>query len=277
MKKLLLAVLCALVSAPSLWAQAKVLQLPSFEKGTKWIVHAGVGFNGVVGGAKDVQKDVWAYQHNYGDGDFKKLTGYNFGIAFSKPMGKYMYWGMELELTQRGYKTEVGGSKSYESSAGGHSNNNVSYSNTSQVLTHSVSLSPFNFGYRYKFLKRMAVDVHLSPYASFDFAGKMKWDNSKSNYSYGTVLGKPFSGGSNHQDSGDMKVGDIDCYRRYDAGLRLGVGYWYGHFNVDFTWTRGFVPMYDNFDDEVATGKKTKEEIGKLFVNSFELRLGYAF
>lgn len=41
--------------------------------------------------------------------------------------------------------------------------------------------------------------------------------------------------------------------------------------------TRGFVPMYDNFDDEVATGRKTTEEIGKLFANSFELRLGYAF
>lgn len=45
--------------------------------------------------------------------------------------------------------------------------------------------------------------------------------------------------------------------------VRAGAGVWIGHFNLDFTWQRGFVSIYKG-DSE-------------FFNNSFLLRIGYAF
>ena len=36
--------------------------------------------------------------------------------------------------------------------------------------------SPFTIGYRYTFLEKMAADIHLGAYASYDIAGKYKRD-----------------------------------------------------------------------------------------------------
>ncbi len=44
------------------------------------------------------------------------------------------------------------------------------------MLCHTVKFSPFTIGYRYTFLEKMAADIHLGAYASYDIAGKYKRD-----------------------------------------------------------------------------------------------------
>lgn len=281
MKKSIFAGLILLgVSSPALALDfSDQLELPEFSEKTVWIVRAGVGFNGVVGSNKETMKKSWNAQG--WAGDFKGTTGYDFSVAFNKSFGgSPMYWGMELGFGMRGYKYDTGlsNSKTYENDYLGTSYIGVKKEEHVKLTAYNVRLSPFTFGYRYTFLDRMAADIHLGAFASFDFGGTYKADlvnvqsSSSDRYGYHT---------SDKSSSGSVKIGDIDGYHRFDAGLNLGIGYWFGHFNIDFTWQRGFIPYYDNGDDDVEItpkkGKSYKVKRGNLYDNSFVLRLGYAF
>lgn len=92
-------------------------------------------------------------------------------------------------------------------------------------------------------------------FVSVDFAGQQKVETYDRQVSSGQVREK--------ENSDKTDIGDLDEYRRFDAGINLGVGFWYGHFNIDFTWQRGFVNMFD-MDPSMQT-------------QSLKLRLGYAF
>ncbi len=250
---------------------SKVFELPDFQsKKAVWIIRAGVGFNGVAGSNKETQEKQW--EQDDWDGSFKKATGYDVSFGFSKSFGKSpLYWGMELELTTRGYKTSASWEKRATSSISGGSDYHGKFQDN-RLLCHTVKFSPFTIGYRYTFLKNMAADVHLGAYASYDYVGNYKTDYTDhivSTSKYGNRNDKKTT-------SAKTKLKDLDKMRKYDAGINLGVGYWFGKFNLDFTWQRGFIAIYEGGGDEVKIGKETREK-GNLFTNNFQLRLGYAF
>lgn len=248
-----------------------VINLPDFE-GEKavWIIKAGVGFNGVTGSNIETTELQW--DNDDWDGSFGKVTGYDFTIEFNKSFGNHpMYWGMELGLASRGYSTSSSWEKSGTSSVSGGYDYHGKFQNIT-MLCHTVKYSPFKIGYRYTFLERMAADIHLGAYASYDFMGKYKSDYTDhiiSTSKYGNRNDKTTS-------SSETKIKDLQGMRRYDAGINLGVGYWFGRFNIDFTWQRGFIAMFEGGDEQVKIGKKSYER-GNLFSNNFQLKLGYAF
>lgn len=252
----------------------ETLELPDFSSGeTVWIVRAGVGFNGVTGSNIDTQKAIW--ENSSWDGSFKSSAGYDFSVAFNKSFGENpMYWGMELAFGMRGYKTDAEWQKSASSSvSGGYDYHKKTEEGT--LSAYNVRFTPFTFGYKYTFLERMAADVHLGVFASYDFAGNYK------KYTTDHIVSTSKYGNRNDfkENTDKVNLGDIEGMRKYDAGLNLGIGYWFGHFNIDFTWQRGFVPLYEGGSDEISIGGKKgqKRELGNLYSNNFQLRLGYAF
>lgn len=157
----------------------------------------------------------------------------------------------------RGYKTEVDWSYSSNSSFGGYDSHKKSQSETLNAF--NVQLSPINVGYRYIINDKMAVDVHVGGFASYDFAGKYKIsseDHVYSTSSYGNNIKDTYTDNS-------VDIGDIDGYRNYDFGVIGGLGFWYGHFNIGLNYQRGFISIYE--------GDNT------YFCNSIRVRLGYAF
>lgn len=250
----------------------KVLALPEFNDGRPhWIVRAGVGFNGVMGSNKKTQSLIW--EDGKQDGAFNFNTGYVFSLGFNKSFGHHpLYWGMGLMFGMRGYATyalkEIK-TKRVETSFG-ISGYYGSQEAEESMQSYNAQLSPFIIGYKYVFLKRMAVDAHVGVYASYDFAGNYVQSTRKDIYYYGNYT--PL----HESASSEIKISDYDIMRKYDVGMNLGIGYWFGRFNLDFTWQRGFIPLFDNGDREVTIDKKTREW-GNLFTSNFQLTLGYSF
>lgn len=255
-------------------AQAKnfdnLFQLPDFSNKVVWVIRVGAGFNGVVGSNKETTKLQW----NDGDwnGDFKKSIGYDISLGFNKSFAKRpLYWGMELGMTTRGYKTSASWEKGGTSAISGGSDYHGKFQDAT-MLCHTVRLSPFIVGYRYIFLEKMAADIHLGAYASYDFAGKYTddyTDHIVSTSHYGDRNDKTVT-------STEIKIKDYNGLRRYDVGINLGVGYWFGRFNIDFTWQRGFIAIYGNGSEQIKIDNSMHTR-GDLFTNNFQLKLGYAF
>ena len=44
---------------------------------------------------------------------------------------------------------------------------------------------------------------------------------------------------------GGVEATKIDSYRNYDFGVLGGIGFWFGHFNNDLNYQRGFVSIYE--------------------------------
>ena len=249
----------------------ETLNLPEFNSGKAvWILRAGAGFNGVAGSAKETQEARW--ENNDWNGSFKTTPGYVVSFGFNKSFGtRPLYWGMALDFGMRGYKTNAEWVYSASSQiSGGHDYHKKTEEKT--LSTYNVQLSPITIGYRYTFLKRMAADIHIGAYASYDFAGNDKIHTTSH------IVSTSKYGNRNDFKENDVKVkiGDMDAMRKYDVGLNLGVGYWFGHFNIDLTWQRGFIPIFEGGDKEVSIGKNKRDE-GNFFSNNFQLRLGYAF
>ncbi|MDE6114334.1 MAG: outer membrane beta-barrel protein [Muribaculum sp.] len=273
MKKILF-FLSLLLSVTTMYGKGfgKTLELPNFNSGKAvWILRAGIGFNGVVGNAKGTQEAIW----DDGDwsGSFKNTSGYVVSFGFNKSFGSHpLYWGMSLDLGKRGYQTNAEWVRSGKSQVSGGSDY---HKKTAQgtLSCYNVQLSPITIGYKYTFLQRMALDVHLGAYASYDFSGNYK------TYTSDHIVSTSKYGNRNDfkENEAEVKIGDIDNMRKYDVGINVGAGYWFGHFNIDFTWQRGFIPIYEGGDKKVSIGKGDKREQGNFFSNNFQLRLGYAF
>ena len=43
-----------------------------------------------------------------------------------------------------------------------------------------------------------------------------------------------------------VKIGDWDDWKRFDAGMNIGVGIWYDRFNFDITYQRGFIKTWES-------------------------------
>lgn len=262
------------------WSQnwGKLLQLPDFKSGKPvWIIRAGIGFNNVTGSAIDTQNSQWD-KSKY-DGNFKANVGYIFTVGFNKSFGNHpLYWGMELGLGVRGYKTHAVKDSRIEYDLGNMSGNHYIVNTSDETLTcYNAQILPFTIGYKYSFLERMAIDIHVGAYASYDFAGKDKIYTSKESHYSGTA-------GNNdkfEKKKNSIKISDMDHLHKYDAGLNIGIGYWFGRFNVDLTYQRGFIPLFKGGDEMVDIGGKGKKgdqrEKGNFFSSNFQLRLGYAF
>lgn len=246
------------------------LELPEFNSGKPvWIIRAGVGFNGTVGSAKETQNVIW--ENSDWKGSFKPTVGYDVAFGFNKSFGNLpLYWGMDLAMGMRGYRSDSEYHYLIKQSSDVFSDR-VDKTEDCTLRSFNARLTPITIGYKYKFLDNMAADVHVGAYASYDFAGnyiketsEQQWSMHHSHYS------------SNKKS---VAIKDMDNMRKYDVGINVGVGYWFGHFNIDFTWQRGFVPIYEGGHKVIVVGdKKTdKREAGNFYSNNFQLRLGYAF
>ncbi len=248
-----------LVSASVLSSKAQVLQLPEkfSSEGTVWIVRAGVSLSGVSGKGADAVKDGWS--KNKWSGDFKRSLGGNVSIGFNKAFGKGpLYWGMELGVAMRGYKTEANWSRTASSKvSGGYDSHTKSEELT--LNTFNAQLSPINIGYKYIINNKMAVDVHVGGFASYDFAGNLKSET----YDHVYVTGNYGTNDKTTEGSTSTSLGDLNGYRRYDFGVIVGIGFWYGCFNIDLDYQRGFVSLFEGDN--------------KLMCNKLQVRLGYAF
>lgn len=256
MKKLMfLLFMCSL----GLVSQAQeVLQLPEGFSGgeTIWIVRAGVSFSGVTGKGIDAQEDSWT--KGKWDGSFGRSFGGNLSIGFNKSFGSSpLYWGMDLGVAMRGYKTDATWSYGSSSSISGGYDSHTK-SETITLTAYNAQLSPINIGYKIIFNERMTLDIHVGGFASYDFAGNLKSES----YDHIYLTGKYGTNDKTTENSNSIKIGDIDSYRNYDFGAIGGIGFWYGHFNIDLSYQRGFISIYD--------GDNT------YFCNKFMVKLGYA-
>lgn len=257
MKKFFLFWMCSFV----LVSQAQVTQLSKgFTEGnTVWILRVGGLFNGVSGDRVDTQKKSWT--KDKWDGNFGRSMGGHLSIGLNKSFGSSpLYWSMELGVGMRGFKTEATWGKSGTSIIAGQ---NIYDSHTkSESVTfaaYNAQFSPFTIGYKFIFNDKMALDIHVGGFGSYDFAGTIKSETTDHIISYSSY------GNRNDlkKNSNSVDIGDIDSYTNYDFGVIAGVGFWYGHFNIDLSWQRGFISIYDSGDS--------------LFSNALQVRLGYAF
>jgi len=104
---------------------------------------------------------------------------------------------------------------------------------------HNLNI-PFTVGYKYNLTDNLAVDGRFGAFFGVDMAGK---------YDFG-------------DDDGDVKIGDIEDYKRCDGGLIIGMGVWYKRINIDYTFKRGFGEVWED---------------GPSGAVNHMIRLGYAF
>lgn len=233
MKKFLFTATLAVVAC--LTASAQLVQSTMFneqkkENNTMWFLRVGMAMNNYAG------NDDFADE----DDEMGAKVGYDFSVGFHKPIADFgMYWGMEFGLGTRGYKM------SYESDEG-------DYSSKNSILAHNVKISPITLGYKYSVTDWLKIDAHIGGYVSFDYAGKYKWEREYM--------------GDTEDDDYNFSDDYFDDYNRFDAGIQAGVGLWFDRFNLDFTYQRGFIGMYD-WDSEYDSPKSS----------NFMIRLGVAF
>ena len=158
-----------------------------------------------------------------GDGvEADSNIGYNATFGYQKPMGSLGAY----------WGMEFGlGSRGFKESS-------------MKCIAHNIQYSPFTFGWKIGVTDNLSIDPHLGVFASYDYTSKMK------------ANGESISWG----DFADDYLG-VD-YNHFDAGMNIGVGVWYNRFNLDLTYQRGFIDVFD------LDGIKT---------SNFMIRLGIAF
>ena len=105
--------------------------------------------------------------------------------------------------------------------------------NDFKYRAHNLQI-PLTIGYKYDLGSGIALDGRIGGFFGVDIAGKYD----------------------------ELKIADVNDYRRCDGGLIIGVGLWYQNINLDFAYQRGFVNPNENIDGGAS---------------NFLIRLGYAF
>lgn len=262
MKKLLILCAAALIGASS--ANADLVRSRTFGKkarknNTEWIVRVGLSINNAAGSAVSEVKDMIEEDKkevpssvDFSAG-FGPRMGGDFSVAFNKPISdKGLYWGMEMGFGSRGAKYH-----SKEEYKGSLTECNK------KIQAWNVKYSPITFGYKYAINDNLRLDAHLGAFVSYDFAGSgaTKWEDADGVY----------------QEFGDSSYkiceGDLEGYQGLDVGLQVGVGVWFGRFNLDVTYQRGFINAF-NMARESFWDVKSDAAV---YSSNVMIRLGVAF
>ncbi len=149
---------------------------------------------------------------------------YGIDLGFGARIGsKGFYWGAEFGFNSRGWSNDT--------------------RNNYKLMAHNIKLTFTQFGWKIKFGEsNWAIDPHFGAFISYDFAGKGKWET--------------------HGHKGSLSLSDDDTWNKFDAGINVGGGIWYKKFNLDVTYTRGFMEAIEKGDVTSA---------------SLLVRLGFAF
>ena len=244
----------------SLSVQGQVTQLPKgFTSGkTVWFLRAGVSLNGVSGDGVDAVEEIW--KKNKWDGSYGRSLGGSLSIGFNKSFSKSpLYWGMEFGVGIRGYKNSADWYALETSSLKGGGDMEHTKKQEQTLNAINALFSPINIGYKYAFSNRMAVDIHVGGFASYDFIGKLKTEN----YDHVYINSKAGYTNKITNDDSSIDISDLDGYTNHDFGVIGGIGFWFGRFNIDFCYQRGFVSLFEGDDS--------------FFCDKLQARLGYAF
>lgn len=194
----------------------------------EWILRAGLSINNMAG------MDLDYYNDRYDDESISlgSKTGFAIDFGFNKYFGQSnVYWGMELGIGTRGL------SSTYKRYYG----NGDEESEKGSMTAYTMKFSPFTVGYKIQVTDNLKIDPHFGIYASYDLS--REYDNRY-----------------------EFDYDEYDSDYNWDGGIQLGVGAWYGHFNLDFMYQRGFVDAVDM--DAVDNYGKT---------SNFLIRIGYSF
>ncbi|MDE7025058.1 MAG: PorT family protein [Paramuribaculum sp.] len=271
MKKLFLAAMVALTAmgANAQIARSTMFQAPERENKTMWYIRAGVSINNAVmnGNLKDDYKD----ESGKVDTGLGSKAGYDVEFGFNKGIGNSgAYWGMEFGFGTRGYSQKL---ENTESGSYG----NYSYTETDitkeSLIAHRFKFTPVMFGYKYSLTDKIKLDAHLGAFISVDMAGTLK---NESEYSWTNNYDSSENEFGKESESfgiGDLKTEEGEgWYNRFDAGIQAGIGVWYGRWNLDFTYERGFCSMY-NFETKWGQTEKSYSVAS----SNLLIRLGFAF
>lgn len=272
MKKLFLAAAVALTAmgANAQIARSTMFQAPERESNTMWYIRAGVSINNAVmnGNLKNDFKD----EDGKTDTGLGSKAGYDIEFGFNKGIGHSgAYWGMEFGFGTRG------ATQSFEESESGEFYGNYTYhaygKEKTSLLAHRFKFTPVMFGYKYGITDKLKLDVHLGAFISVDMAASYKYEYEYSLTNTYDSQYNTFDSESESYGIGDMKNEDDEgWYNRFDAGIQAGIGVWYGRWNLDFTYERGFCNMI-NFDN--LWGKTDKSY--SVSASNVLIRLGFAF
>lgn len=268
MKKVFFAAVVALTAmgANAQIARSTMFQAPERENNVMWYVRAGVSINNAAGNGdfKDSYKD----DNGKTDTGLGSKAGYDVVFGFNKTIASTdAYWGMEFGFGTRGYSQ-----KFEESESGNYSGIqfNRSYMDKKSLIAHKFKITPVMFGYKYPVTDKIKIDAHLGAFLSIDMAGTLKseYENSLIIPSYPSA--SDYESGKESTSIGDLKDSEGDSYyNRFDAGIQAGIGVWYGRWNLDFTYERGFCSFYSY---EEYNGHKPS-----LCASNAVIRLGFAF
>lgn len=215
--------LCGAVQAQIVTSRSTALKT-TYEKHekvksrTQWFMRAGASF----------MKLTDAYDSNF-------ETGYNFVIGFQAPIrDNGAYLGMELGLDSRGVKANVDIDSDKE-----------------KMIAHAVQYSPFTFGWKIRLSNKIKLDPHIGIYASGDYINTVKdytytETRTTTTKRYSSVLKKYITTTTSktytyEEDVSWNRLDDDGNYLWADVGMNLGAGIWFGWFNIDLTWQRGFI------------------------------------
>ncbi len=86
------------------------------------------------------------------------------------------------------------------------------------ITGYNIKYSPFTLGYKLPISEKLRVDAHMGAWVAYDFA-----------------------------TSDDAESGLPGIDNTVDAGIQIGVGAWYGRFNIDLMYQRGFINSIDTY------------------------------
>lgn len=246
-------------------ARSTMFQAPERENNTMWYIRAGVSINNAA--ANGDLKDTFKDSDGKTDTGFGSKAGYDIEFGFNKNIGSTTaYWGMEFGFGTRGYSQKF----EYNDTYGTESDQ---WAIKNSLLAHRFKLMPVMFGYKYGITDKIKLDAHLGVWLSIDMAASYKTEKE---YSYTDTAYPEDNEYYKEKESysiGDLKNSDDEgYYNRFDAGIQAGIGVWYGRWNLDFSYERGFCSFY-NYEKMVGSTAKDCS----LAASNVLIRLGFAF
>lgn len=213
MKKLFIVSLALLTS---LIAQAQIVSSSSrsiivkpVERNTVFYLKGGLAFQTWTG------KDAKSFGNN--DKNPGSGVGYDVLFGFQKDFSflNGLYWGPEIGIGSRGFRTSVSEGEASESIT---------------AMMNALKITPVQLGYKYNITNLLTIDAHIGFLMSVDLFGGMYYK-----YSYGKE-----SGSSSKNLS---ELNELMNYKRFDIGINPGITLWIGKLGVDFTYQKGFLSM----------------------------------